>query len=219
MRSFLLATSALLLLCQAASAQTPSTVPSSTNSAAKTNSNGIRTDIRDMLQNGGYSDIHMMPSSFVIRAKDKNGSSVVMTLSPDSFSQVTDMGDASSNSNSTTTGSAPQDNGTNNFMPVPNNSELSSNVVGLDVYNNENKDIGKIKDIAMNTGGRVQSYILSVGGFLGMGEHYVAVNPSNITVAYNDSDKKWHASMNTTAEQLKSAPEFKYGGRWSASHT
>jgi sporulation protein YlmC with PRC-barrel domain len=171
-----------------------------------------------MLQNGGYSDIHMVPSSFVIRAKDRSGNPVVMTLSPDSFSQVTELGDTS-NSSSPTTGAASNDNGTDNFMPVPTNSELSSNLIGLDVYSNENKDIGKIKDIAMNTSGRVQSYILSVGGFLGMGEHYVAVNPSNVTVAYNDSDKKWHASMNTTAEQLKSAPEFKYSGRWSASHT
>jgi sporulation protein YlmC with PRC-barrel domain len=218
MRSFLLATSAMLLLSQAASAQTPNTVPNPTSGAVQTSSSGLRTDIRDMLQNGGYSDIHMVPSSFVIRAKDRSGNPVVMTLSPDSFSQVTELGDTS-NSSSTTTGAASSDNGTNNFMPVPTNSELSSNLIGLDVYSNENKDIGKIKDIAMNTSGRVQSYILSVGGFLGMGEHYVAVNPSNVTVAYNDSDKKWRASMNTTAEQLKSAPEFKYSGRWSASHT
>jgi hypothetical protein len=71
----------------------------------------------------------------------------------------------------------------------------------------------------MSQRGRAQAYIVSVGGFLGMDEHYVAVNPSAITVAYNASDKKWHASMNATAEQLKSAPEFKYGGRWNASHT
>ena len=45
----------------------------------------------------------------------------------------------------------------------------------------------------------------------------VAVNPAEIKVSYNGSDKKWHATINATAEQLKSAPEFKYNGRWSAS--
>jgi hypothetical protein len=54
---------------------------------------------------------------------------------------------------------------------------------------------------------------VSVGGFLGMDEHYVVVNPSAITVTYSDSDKKWHAAMNATADQLKAAPEFKYSGR------
>ena len=40
---------------------------------------------------------------------------------------------------------------------------------------NDNKNIGKIKDIALNQHGRAQAYILSVGGFLGVGDHYVAV--------------------------------------------
>ena len=63
------------------------------------------------------------------------------------------------------------------------------------------------------------AYIVSVGGFLGMGEHYVAVNPSAVKVTYGDSDKKWHASMNANADQLKNAPEFKYTGKWSGSRT
>jgi hypothetical protein len=52
-----------------------------------------------------------------------------------------------------------------------------------------------------------------------MGEHYVAVNPSAVKVSHNGSDKKWHASMNASADQLKAAPEFKYAGRWDASKT
>lgn len=81
-------------------------------------------------------------------------------------------------------------------------------------YNKDNKDIGTIKDIALNPNGRAAAYIVSVGGFLGIGEHYVAVNPEAVTVTYKDS--KWHADMNATADQLKSAPEFKYTGRWAS---
>jgi len=92
-------------------------------------------------------------------------------------------------------------------------------VVGLDIYNTANQDIGQIKDIAMNPNGRPRAYIVSVGGFLGIGEHYVAVNPSAVKVSYNGSEKKWHAAMNATADQLKAAPEFKYAGRWDASKT
>ena len=55
----------------------------------------------------------------------------------------------------------------------------------------------------------MQNFV-SVGGFLGMGEHYVAVNPASVKLTYNNSDKKWHTGMNANADQLKNAPEFKY---------
>jgi hypothetical protein len=40
-----------------------------------------------------------------------------------------------------------------------------------------------------------------------------------VKVTYNDSDKKWHATMNATADQLKAAPEFKYTGKWNSSRS
>ena len=86
----------------------------------------------------------------------------------------------------------------------------ASQIVGLNVYNENNKDIGEIKDIALGQNGETEAYVLSVGGFLGMGDHYVAVSPSAVKITYNSSEKKWHASMNATVDQVKSAPEFKY---------
>jgi hypothetical protein len=61
---------------------------------------------------------------------------------------------------------------TERFIRLGDTAQLSSNIVGLSVYNNKDK-IGDIKDIAMDNSG-VRAYILSVGGFLGMGAHYVA---------------------------------------------
>jgi hypothetical protein len=42
---------------------------------------------------------------------------------------------------------------------------------------------------------------------MGMGEHHVAVRPSEITVSYNASDKTWDATTNINADQLKAAPD------------
>jgi hypothetical protein len=95
------------------------------------------------------------------------------------------------------------------FASVPASQELSSKVVGLDVYNSANKNIGKIKDIAFDQNG-VTAYIVAVGGFLGMGDHYVAVSPSAVNLTFDASAKKWHAAMNTDVDQLKAAPEYKY---------
>jgi sporulation protein YlmC with PRC-barrel domain len=49
-------------------------------------------------------------------------------------------------------------------------------MVGLDVYNRENQKLGDISDILIDPAGRVQTVILGVGGFLGVGERLVAVN-------------------------------------------
>jgi len=43
-----------------------------------------------------------------------------------------------------------------------------------------------------------------------MGERYVAVSPSSVNVRYDAKADKWLASMNTTKDALKEAPEFKY---------
>ena len=95
------------------------------------------------------------------------------------------------------------------FTNVPVQDKLSSNVLGLDVYNKDKQNIGTIKDIAFNANG-LNGYIIGVGGFLGMDDHYVVVRPSAIRLTLNASDKKWHATMNANADQLKAAPEYKY---------
>lgn len=51
----------------------------------------------------------------------------------------------------------------------------ASKLVGVDVYNEANEKIGDINEIILDKSGKVSHVILGVGGFLGMGEHYVAV--------------------------------------------
>jgi sporulation protein YlmC with PRC-barrel domain len=50
-----------------------------------------------------------------------------------------------------------------------------SKVVGLSVYNDNNEKLGSINDLLMDKGGNIKAVVLGVGGFLGMGEHLVAV--------------------------------------------
>lgn len=107
-----------------------------------------------------------------------------------------------------TTGSAPSS--APAFARVSSDEMFTSKLKGLNVYNQNNESIGEISDIAITKDNQVQALIISVGGFLGMGEHYVAVAPSSVHVSYDQSSKKWKATMNTTKEALKAAPEFKY---------
>jgi len=91
---------------------------------------------------------------------------------------------------------------------------LSSNLIGLNVQNAAKDNVGEIKDLVVSNGA-LSGIILSVGGFLGIGERYVVVTPAAVKVVYSENDKKWSATMDTTKDALKAAPEFKYEGRWS----
>jgi sporulation protein YlmC with PRC-barrel domain len=51
----------------------------------------------------------------------------------------------------------------------------TSKVVGLNVYNDQNQNVGSINDLLTDKSGNIKAAVLSVGGFLGMGSRYVAI--------------------------------------------
>jgi sporulation protein YlmC with PRC-barrel domain len=51
----------------------------------------------------------------------------------------------------------------------------ASKVVGLSVYNDKNESLGSINDLLMDKSGNIKAVVIGVGGFLGVGEHLVAV--------------------------------------------
>jgi sporulation protein YlmC with PRC-barrel domain len=51
----------------------------------------------------------------------------------------------------------------------------ASKLAGVNVYNEANEKIGDINDVILDKSGKAEKVILGVGGFLGMGEHYVEV--------------------------------------------
>jgi sporulation protein YlmC with PRC-barrel domain len=103
--------------------------------------------------------------------------------------------------------SAPQ------FITIGSNAILSSRLIGLNVQTADGERMGKIEDIVFE-GGEITGVVLSVGEVLGSGPRYVAVDPSAISIRYVEGDHKWQATMNARLDQLKSAPEFRYEGKW-----
>ena len=51
----------------------------------------------------------------------------------------------------------------------------SSKLVGLNVYNDSNESLGSINDLLVDNSGSTKAVVIGVGGFLGVGEHLVAV--------------------------------------------
>jgi sporulation protein YlmC with PRC-barrel domain len=51
----------------------------------------------------------------------------------------------------------------------------ASKIKGLNVYNGQNEKIGDVSDLMLNKEGKIDMAVISVGGFLGIGTHDVAV--------------------------------------------
>jgi sporulation protein YlmC with PRC-barrel domain len=99
----------------------------------------------------------------------------------------------------------------------------ASKLVGVNIYNEQNDKIGQVDDVIVDSSGRVDGVVVSVGGFLGMGEHDVMMKLNQIkfankagttTTGSTSSDsKQWYpdrGTVNATKDQLKAMPQFKY---------
>ena len=88
--------------------------------------------------------------------------SVAFAQSPSTPSESTKMAPAAASDSSTSPSSF-----TGNWR--------ASKVVGLSVYNDKNESLGSINDLLTDKSGKIVAVVIGVGGFLGVGEHLVAI--------------------------------------------
>jgi len=81
----------------------------------------------------------------------------------------------------------------------------TSKVVGSTVYNEDDETVGTIDDLIVTEDDKVPYAVLSVGGFLGMGERHVVVPYANLEV--HDDEMLYRGA---TKESIKNLPAFKY---------
>ena len=105
----------------------------------------------------------------------------------------------------------------------------SSKLIGINVYNNNNEKIGDIQELIVDNTGKVEKVVLGVGGFLGMGEHYVAVpmeklkfvnEPVRTSSASTTPADKSTVGANTTTGEANRAnrPERATDEKWYPDH-
>ena len=56
------------------------------------------------------------------------------------------------------------------------NNWRASKLMGLDVYNEANEKLGDVNELILGKDGKINAVVIGVGGFLGMGEHDIAVS-------------------------------------------
>jgi len=115
----------------------------------------------------------------------------------------------------------------------------ASKLIHMNVYNDQNQKIGDIKELMIDKSGKIDVVAVAVGGFLGMGEHDVAIkfdqlkwvnapvsattssatdrpaattgsNTASSSTSAPDRTYPDHAVISATKDQLKAMPQFNY---------
>ncbi|QND75173.1 PRC-barrel domain-containing protein [Tardiphaga robiniae] len=115
----------------------------------------------------------------------------------------------------------------------------ASKLMGLNVYNEANEKLGDINELVVDKSGKISAAVIGIGGFLGMGEHDIAVSMDKLkfieepvrtsssststtsrdttigaaSTTTTNRNNDWvpdHAVMSGNKEQLKALPQFKY---------
>ena len=92
---------------------------------------------------------------------------------------------------------------------IPANSYTVTDWYKQSVYDPKDAKIGEIMDVLVDKSGKVTSFIVGVGGFLGAGEKDVSV-PFDAVRITTKNNNKWYLVMNTTKDELKNAAGFTY---------
>jgi PRC-barrel domain len=90
---------------------------------------------------------------------------------------------------------------------------IASKFKGTDVLGPDNQKVGDVSDILFDKDGtKIDAYVISVGGFLGMGSKHVALAPNDFQVVPGDPNSVTNNApklkISMTKEQLKDAPNF-----------
>jgi sporulation protein YlmC with PRC-barrel domain len=85
---------------------------------------------------------------------------------------------------------------------------LASKFKGTDVVGSDNQKIGDVSDILFDKSGKVGAFVISVGGFLGVGSKEVALTPNSFDVMPGQNGSADKLKLAATRDELKDAQTF-----------
>jgi PRC-barrel domain len=89
---------------------------------------------------------------------------------------------------------------------------IASKFKGTDVMGPDDQKVGDVSDLLFDKAGKIEAYVISVGGFLGMGSKDVALPPTAFQMVPGDpssaTNKSPKLKISMTKDQLKNAPNF-----------
>lgn len=93
------------------------------------------------------------------------------------------------------------------YQPVQVAGIAAEDLEGATVYGADNEEITTVSDLALNSDGEVQHFLMDVGGFLGLGSRTVAVGFDEATIMHSESTDDYAIHISATREQLEALPD------------
>ena len=90
---------------------------------------------------------------------------------------------------------------------VPFDGMQAGDLIGAEVTTIDDEDIGAVEDLVIDSDGQIVAIVVSVGGFLGMGEKNVAIGWDRVTKTGNAEEQELRVTVSRA--DLSSAPMFK----------
>ena len=82
-------------------------------------------------------------------------------------------------------------------------------IIGMSVIDADNETVGEVADILIDDGGKVEAFIIDVGGFLGMNEKPVAVSMDDLQFARAEGSDDWSTiKTGLTKESLENQQAY-----------
>ena len=90
---------------------------------------------------------------------------------------------------------------------VQPNQLRATELIGSTVYDAQNRNMGRVRDIVLDRDGKIAAVVIDIGAFLGMGGKNIAVKLSDLK-----SDKN-RLTLSWSKEQLQQTPSFRLSNR------
>lgn len=94
------------------------------------------------------------------------------------------------------------------YTLVPATEVSAAQLEGARVYDGKNEWIGEVSKIIMDADGTVDTLVVDVGGFLGLGEKPVGLDFEAFDLQKSLEGDEVRASVKATKDELKSMPEY-----------
>jgi sporulation protein YlmC with PRC-barrel domain len=93
---------------------------------------------------------------------------------------------------------------------LPQNASTVTDWYKQDVFDKANSRVGSISDVLVGHDGKIEAFIISVGGFLGIAVQKDVAVPFEAVKMSKNSEGRIKLTMDTTKDALKDAPGYKY---------
>jgi sporulation protein YlmC with PRC-barrel domain len=89
---------------------------------------------------------------------------------------------------------------------APANGLEANYLIGAEVKTTGGEDVGPVEDLIIDENGQVVAIVVSVGGFLGLGQKDIAIGWDDVTMSGSADDQE--LQIDATRDELSSAPEY-----------